>query len=108
MPQIYILSWSQLKVEIFVCVIELLNLLVIHWPDVREATSPIIPSAPKCFSRHFIFHRKCVCFEKSVSIQAISSFLGSETIFQSVKLFLLVIRYFFVLISNNFIYRPQM
>ena len=24
---------------------------------------PIIPSAPKCSSRHFIFHRKCVCFE---------------------------------------------
>ena len=25
--------------------------------------SPIIPSAPKCSSRHFIFHRKYVCFE---------------------------------------------
>ena len=28
-----------------------------------RAVSPIIPSAPKCSSRHFIFHRKCVCFE---------------------------------------------
>ena len=25
--------------------------------------SPIIPSAPNCSSRHFIFHRKCVSFE---------------------------------------------
>ena len=29
----------------------------------QGAVSPIIPSAPKCSSRHFNFHRKCVCFE---------------------------------------------
>ena len=29
----------------------------------KGAVSPIIPSAPKCCSCHFIFHRKCVCFE---------------------------------------------
>ena len=32
------------------------------WNKIRSV-SPIIPSAPKCSSRHFIFHRKCVCFE---------------------------------------------
>ena len=30
---------------------------------VKGAVSPIVPSAPKCSSRHFIFHRKYVCFE---------------------------------------------
>ena len=30
---------------------------------ILKAASPIIPSAPKCSSRHFISHRKCVCFE---------------------------------------------
>ena len=29
----------------------------------KGAISSIILSAPKCFRRHFIFHRKCVSFE---------------------------------------------
>ena len=29
----------------------------------KEAVSNIIPSAPKCSSRHFVFHRKYVCFK---------------------------------------------
>ena len=29
----------------------------------KGLVSPIIPSAPNCSSRHFIFHRKCVSFE---------------------------------------------
>ena len=29
----------------------------------KGTVSPIIPSAPKCSSRHFVFHRKCLCFE---------------------------------------------
>ena len=40
------------------------------------AVSPIIPSTPKCSSRHFIFHGKCECFEESVSIRAIECCLG--------------------------------
>ena len=31
--------------------------------NIKGAVSPIIPSAPKCSSCHFIFHRKYVCFE---------------------------------------------
>ena len=31
--------------------------------DIYYFFSPIIPSASKCSSRHFIFHRKCFCFE---------------------------------------------
>ena len=30
---------------------------------IKGAVSPIIPSVPKCSSRHFIFHRKYECFE---------------------------------------------
>ena len=30
---------------------------------IKGAVSSIIPSTPKCSSRHFIFHRKGVCFE---------------------------------------------
>ena len=29
----------------------------------KGAVSPIVPSVPKCSSRHFSFHRKYVCFE---------------------------------------------
>ena len=29
----------------------------------KRAVSPIIPSTPKCSSRHFTFHRKYICFE---------------------------------------------
>ena len=43
----------------------------------------ILKGRLKCSSRHFIFHRKCVSLEQSVSIQAIDCFLGSETILQS-------------------------
>ena len=31
--------------------------------DLKGAALPIIPSAPKCSSRYFTFHRKYVCYE---------------------------------------------
>ena len=34
-----------------------------HVEVFKGVVSPIIPSAPKCFSRHFIFHRKYVFLE---------------------------------------------
>ena len=41
------------------CLIEDLKVLEIT----LKGPSLIVPSAPKCFSRHFTFHRKYVCFE---------------------------------------------
>ena len=40
-----------------------LNIIIIIIIIIIITDLPIIPSAPKCSSRHFIFHRKCVCFE---------------------------------------------
>ena len=39
------------------------NTVFFTMDPVKGAVTPIIPSAPKCSSRHFIFHQKCVCFE---------------------------------------------
>ena len=56
------------------------RLLHLHAPKLITlgGISPIIPSAPKCSSRHFIFILKCVSFEWTVSIRVIDCFSSQK------------------------------
>ena len=66
--------------------------------------SPIIPSAHKCHIRHFIFNRKYVwlwVIRFHPSHRLFSLLISHSTV--SLTVFLLVIRYFVVLILSNLV-----
>ena len=62
--------WSRIRFPVFTQNMNPESHFPVSWwirkllnPELKGAVSPIISSAPKCSSRHFIFNRKCVCFE---------------------------------------------
>ena len=53
------------------------NISLALWKESR-AVSPIIHSASKCSSRHFIFYWKCVCFDESLKSSIVLHLIARE------------------------------